>query len=147
MELDPDYVSADWCQLYIYIKLGEDLKAVEVLQKIMLNDSFAAKNAGTIKTVYNSSGITGIFNWLIEVQHKKASSVFGLRETSFDFARWYAMLHKDEEALNWLEKALENNPPGICIINNNPDFDNMRLEPRFQDIIKKMGLSDYQTPI
>jgi len=146
LELDPDYVSADWYQFYIYIKLGEDLKAVEVLQKIMLNDSFAAKNAGMIKTIYNTSGIIGIFNWLIEVQHEKASSVFGLRETSFDFARWYAMLHKNEEALNWLEKALENNPPGICVINNNPDFDNMRLEPRFQAIIKKMGLSEYQIP-
>jgi TolB-like protein len=146
LELDPDYVSADWYQFYIYIKLGEDLKAVEVLQKIMLNDSFAGKNTDMIKTIFNSSGIIGIFNWLIEVQHEKTSSVFGLRETSFDFARWYAMLHKNEEALNWLEKALKDNPPGICVINNNPDFDNMRLEPRFQAIIKKMGLSEYQTP-
>jgi len=44
-----------------------------------------------------------------------------------------------------LEKAFENPPPGFANINNDPDLDNLRSEPRFQAIIKKMGLSEYAT--
>jgi hypothetical protein len=47
------------------------------------------------------------------------------------------------EALNWLEKALEEHISALPNINNNSDFDKLHSEPRFQTIIKKMGLSKY----
>jgi hypothetical protein len=42
-----------------------------------------------------------------------------------------------------LEKALEENVTYLPGINNDHDFDILRSEPRFQAIIKKMGLSEY----
>ena len=138
IEISPDlYQAQNMASLFFlnYIRLGEGLKAVEVLQKVRPD------NKETIKEVYSKSGTNGLLNYLVELQLKNPEP------SSFALAHWYAMLGRKEEALNWLEKAFEEHYIYIMYIpriNCNPDFDNIRSEPRFQEIIKKMGLSDYQ---
>ena len=120
-----------WQYFRIYLRNGEDLKAIEALQKLMPG------NAMTIKEVYYKSGINGIFNYLIESEINKSTNYFRT------LASLYAKLDKKEEELSWLEKAMKENLTNLPEINNNPDFDNVRSEPRFQAIIKKMRLSEY----
>ena len=120
-----------WQYFRIYLRNGEDLKAIEALQKLMPG------NAMTIKEVYYKSGINGIFNYLIESEINKSTNYFR------SLASLYAKLDKKEEELSWLEKAMKENLTNLPEINNNPDFDNVRSEPRFQAIIKKMRLSEY----
>jgi tetratricopeptide (TPR) repeat protein len=116
----------------IYLRSGENVKAVEALQKALPGDTL------TIKEGYKKSGINGVINWLIETELNKS------KPSSLSLARLYSRLGKNEEALNWLEEALKENLTILPIIKNDPDFDNLRSEPRFQAIIKKMGLSEYQ---
>ena len=120
-----------WQYFRIYLRNGEDLKAIEALQKLMPG------NAMTIKEVYYKSGINGIFNYLTESEINKSTNYFRT------LASLYAKLDKKEEELSWLEKAMKENLTNLPEINNNPDFDNVRSEPRFQAIIKKMRLSEY----
>jgi hypothetical protein len=63
-----------------------------------------------------------------------------------DLATSYAIVGKKEKALYWLEKYFDTQSIFLPRINNDPDFEILRPEPRFQAIINKMGLSDYQTP-
>jgi TolB-like protein/Tfp pilus assembly protein PilF len=139
-ELDPEYYHRGlyWTEFNIYCKQKEDMKAVEVLQKALYMDTLKVINSNTVKDVYNKSGIDGLWNWLIELELKKS------KPSPSTLSNRYAKLGKNEEALFWLGKASENPPPGFSGINNNPDYDNLRSEPRFQAIIKKMGLSEYQ---
>jgi TolB-like protein len=136
-ELDPDYYfrSNYWLEFYIYVKQKEDMKAVEALQKALNVDFF---NSNLIKDLYKQSGINGLLNWLIELELKRSNP------SSNKLSLWFNMLGKKKEALDWLEKALANPSPGFASLNNNSDYDNLRSEPRFQAIIKKMGLSEYQ---
>ena len=145
LEIDNEYRPAYWRYFYDYVRQGENLKAVEALQKIMLLDTLNIKYANVVKEVYSNSGINGIFSWLIEWQLKKAPFT-DFAETSLTIASWYAKLEKKDKALDWIEKSLKEPPPSLPRINNNPDFDNLRSEPRFQVLIKKMGLSEYQKP-
>ncbi len=143
-ELDPHRWEGYWTPFYIYIRQGEDIKAVEALQEIMLLDTLTAKNATLVKEVYGKSGINGLLNLLIELGLKESiSSQYILLSSSYFLAEWYAMLGKKEEALGWLEKALEENDTNILRINCNPDFDILRSEPRFVALIEKMGLLEY----
>jgi len=133
-ELDP--ISSQY-----WIWLGEDLKATDALQEVLLRgDSLQSENAKIFKDIFANSGINGLREWLIESELKKSNP------NPLSLAENYAKIGKKENALNWLEKASENPPSTFPRINNNPDFDNIRSEPRFQAILKKMGLSDYQVP-
>jgi hypothetical protein len=113
---------------------------MEVLQKALYIDTLKVINSNSVKDVYNKSKINGLWNWLIELEFKKS------KPSCLTLAHSFNILGKKKEALDYLEKELENPPPGFAFINNNPDFNNLRSEPRFQAIIKKMGLSDYQVP-
>jgi len=139
-ELSPGHEGPYWTAFYIYVKQGEDLKAVEALQKIMLMDSLTAKYANTVKEICNKSGISGLLNFLIETELNKPKPL------PLSLAHWNVLLGKKEEALDWLEKSLEENAPSIPRINCIPDFEILRPEPRFQAMIRKMGLTEYQDP-
>jgi hypothetical protein len=54
------------------------------------------------------------------------------------------MLGKNEQALDYLEEAVEKRIIAIPMINNDLDLDNLRSESRFRILIEKMGLSEYQ---
>ncbi len=141
-ELDPEYSkrSLYWTEFYIYCRHKEDIKAIEALQKALYIDTLKVTDPNIVTDVYNKSGISGILNWLImrQLNSRNPNAVL--------LSKWYAILGQKKEALNWLEKAYENPAPGFASINNFPDFDNLRSDQRFQAIIKKMGLSEYQTP-
>ena len=125
---------------YSYIGLGEDLKAVEVLEKLLLmsSDTLVAKNAIFLKDEYNKSGIDGLWNWLIELELKRQTP------DPLILAIDFAQVGKKEEALYWLEKYFDTRSSGVPRINNNPYIETLRSEPKFQAIIAKMGLSKYQ---
>jgi TolB-like protein len=123
-----------------YVRLGEDLKAVDVLQKILLRDSLTAKNAIFVKGIYNKSGIEGLEDWLFKLALE--SSV----PDPMVLATHYARIGNKEKALYWLEKYFDTQSLNLPSINNNPQIEILRSEPRFQSIIKKMGLSEYQIP-
>jgi TolB-like protein len=138
-ELDPEYANRSlyWKEFKIYCKQKEDLKALVALQKYLYMDTLKVTDSNIVKDVYDRSGMNGLWNWLIESELKKSNP------EPFILAIDNAITGKKEEALDWLEKAFENPPPGFANINNIRDLDNLRSEPRFQAIIKKMGLSEY----
>ncbi|MCX6329615.1 MAG: hypothetical protein NTZ85_08905, partial [Bacteroidia bacterium] len=146
LEINSNFIHAYLMQFEIYIKQGNDLKAAEAIQKYMLGDSLTMPAAGILKEVYNKSGKEGLLNSLIEMQRNNPTA-------DLYIAKWYAMLGKKKEALECLEKIIELHsseitgtnlyPDEIPRIYNSPNFDNLRSEPEFQAIIKKMGLSGY----
>ena len=139
-ELDPEYGSGAifWREFNIYVKQNEDVKAVEALQKALFRNNLVAEKAELVIKIYNQSGMDGLLNWLIELELEIS------KPSPMILASRYAVAGKKDEALNWLEEALKNPPPDFPRINNNPAFDEIRSEQRFQVIIREMGLLDYQ---
>jgi len=125
----------------IYSMLGEDFKAIDALQEALLRgDSLQRKNVQKVKDIFTNSGIKGVREWLIESELRKPNP------GPLYLAKKYVLIGKKEDALYWLEKATENPPSDLPHINNDPVFDKIRSDPRFQAILKKMGLLDYQIP-
>ena len=50
----------------------------------------------------------------------------------------YASLGEAEEALDWLEKAVEERSPGLLFVKAHPLFDCLHSNPRFARLLKKM---------
>lgn len=57
-----------------------------------------------------------------------------------DFARLYVRLGEREQAFVWLEKAAEERNALAFEIKLNPDFDSLRTDPRFQNLLRRVGL-------
>jgi hypothetical protein len=53
----------------------------------------------------------------------------------------YAGLGEKEEALAWLEKAYEARSDFIVFIKVDPAWDDLRSDPRFQDVLRRIGLA------
>ena len=59
--------------------------------------------------------------------------------TPWQIATMYTRAGKNDEALEWLEKAYEAHDSNMPSISVDPIFDNLRDEPRFQDLLRRMN--------
>jgi len=60
--------------------------------------------------------------------------------TPWQIGTLYTRAGMPDEALKWLEKALETHDPNVPYLNIDPIFDDMREDPRFIALIKRTGL-------
>ena len=58
----------------------------------------------------------------------------------YDLALIYTGLGEKAQALEWLEKAYEDHSQRLTWIKVWPQFDSLRREPRFQNLLRRMGL-------
>ncbi len=59
---------------------------------------------------------------------------------AYFFAYNYALLGENDQALQWLRKALDAHHHDILNLQNDPEFDHLRSDPRFMEIANKVGL-------
>jgi len=59
----------------------------------------------------------------------------------WQIATLYTRAGMPDEALSWFEKAMESRDPNMTYLNIDPIFDYMRGDPRFQALVKKVGLA------
>jgi tetratricopeptide (TPR) repeat protein len=55
-------------------------------------------------------------------------------------ARLYAGLGERAKALDWLDRAYQQDTWSLILLKAEPMYDNLRSEPRFQSLVKKMKL-------
>jgi hypothetical protein len=57
----------------------------------------------------------------------------------WEVASWYAYAGDKDRSLEWLERAYEVRDPNLPYLRL-PDFDLLRSDPRFRDLLKRMRL-------
>lgn len=56
------------------------------------------------------------------------------------FVLIYAGLGEKDQAFAWLEKAYQQHSPMMAWLKVDPRFDSLRPDPRFQDLMRRVGL-------
>ena len=56
------------------------------------------------------------------------------------FAVVCAKLGDKDQAFAWLDKAYAERSPWLAYLSSDPDFDNLRSDPRFAALTKRIGL-------
>ena len=57
-------------------------------------------------------------------------------------AELYARAGEKDRALEWLEKAYQERDSQMVYLNVEPIWDNLRPDPRFQDLLRRMNLPE-----
>ena len=67
-----------------------------------------------------------------------------------ELALVYAALGEKDLAFQWLEKGYELRDESMCTIKVDPKMDNLRSDPRFESLVRRIGLdrspADYHSP-
>jgi serine/threonine-protein kinase len=86
---------------------------------------------------YAEGGYAGALSRMAEtlVVRSRTSHV-----TPWQIGTLYTRAGKNDEALDWLEKAFEARDPNVPYLSVDPIFDDLRANPRFQDLIRRLKL-------
>ena len=60
-------------------------------------------------------------------------------DVSRNLATIYVALGEEDSALQWLEKAYEESSSNLVYLKVDPQFDTLRAEPRFHDLLRRMN--------
>ncbi len=140
IELNPYYSFAYVIQGAALMEKGMYNEAVTTLSKadnISQDSNFWTKFI--LGLIYSRTGETdkalNVLNELIKASEKYPTLVFWI-------AVIYADLNDIDQALIWLEKAFENRNSWLARLNSLSFFDNLESDPRYKDIIRKMGITN-----
>ena len=135
-ELDTDNVWAHAPLIDLYEQVGANPEALGHRQKLatLAGDGELAVELGH---EFERSGYRGVLLKWLDGLHRRAD----LRYVSpLDFAGTYARLGERDKALDWLEKAVEERTMYVCFMKVRPTWDGLRDDPRFQDLMRRVGL-------
>jgi tetratricopeptide (TPR) repeat protein len=137
---DPD-LPAPHVRLYdIYSRTGKKPEALAELQK-GLSLQGADDLASELPSLYKSAGFEAAKTFAIREQIRILTEVSKQNYISpISLASNYAVLNDKDKAFEWLEKAFEQRVPGLLDLDLDPDYDNLRTDPRFHDLIRRIGL-------
>lgn len=111
----------------------ESLEALEQANLYWDPGGTAVQDLQRIAASYAASGKPALFRGLLQYDQKH-------KGPAYDSAILHALIRNDAQTLQLLEKALADRRPEILNIGNDPEFDSLRTNPHFQEIVKAVGL-------
>ena len=133
LRYDPSALLANNLMAWAYFNLGKYSEAFNIFKEIVPVQY-------DVNNVFDQKITDGDY---LKALHQVADGLVKLREKSyvlpFDIAVFYTMSGDHNNALGWLEKAIEERDPNIPYLRM-PLFDKLRDDPRFKEIALKLKL-------
>ena len=143
LELDSNFRSAMWSLGYYYIYTNNYEKALETFleaQSKTKEDSMGLKGQGQLGYIYALMGKTDEVEKCLEILKQREAANPGT-SFNFDFIMIYKALKDYDKVFYYLEKAFEEKNGGILFIGKHPDWRDVQADPRFKNLMKRVGLS------
>lgn len=136
LEIDPNFVLAHGRLAQAYEQKGMNKEAVEEYLKAETLFGENQEEIAAFRQAYTVSGMRGFWQKQLDlaIERSKRQHV-----SSIIIAGYYARLGEREQAIQWLEKAYEERDAMIWL-KVDPRWDGLRSDPRFADLIRRVGL-------
>jgi TolB-like protein/tetratricopeptide (TPR) repeat protein len=136
LAIDPHFGMAHWCLGLDYSQERKYKAAIEAFHKARLLGR--ARNALTsIGYVYAMMGDRERVQQILKAMKRQQRTSY---LPSYAFAAIYAGLGEIDAAFDWLGRACEAHDVGLIWLRWDPQFDNLRADHRFQDVLAVIGL-------
>lgn len=138
LELDPKFVPAHYFASLIYQALGRDREAFEEgALATVLSVGEEPPWVTEDRRVFAAGGEPALRQrWIEESKTNPLVQEYG----TMSIAEFYLDLGSRSDALDWLEKAYDKRPYQLAYLKVDPIFAPLRGEPRFQALLKRIGL-------
>jgi serine/threonine protein kinase/tetratricopeptide (TPR) repeat protein len=134
VEMDPNNSFARIGLTRSYIQIRKYEEAIATASKPEPDDSYLLASLGE---AYARSGKTAEAQKVID----KLNELTKQRYVPPYAVAWiYVGLGQKQQALDWLEKSYANREDTMIWLNSDPSLDDLRSEPRFQDLVRRVGL-------
>ncbi len=137
LKLDPNYLWARWRLGLAYVMQSRFEEAVEECERAATLARRSPPALSYLGYAYGMAGRRGeaqqVLNELVEMSHRTYVS-------PFSFCLPHVVLGQNDQALEWLEKAVQSHLSGMIFIRVNPELDPIRSDPRFKELVRRMGL-------
>jgi TolB-like protein/Tfp pilus assembly protein PilF len=138
IEWDPDFV-----RTHLYLGLAYEQKGMYGGAIVEYQKAVTLSNGNTvIKALLGHAcamsgkraAAIGILNELVQLQMQRYVPAFNL-------AIIYLGLGNKDQAFEWLERAYKERSSWLVSLKVEPMFDSLRADPRFQDLLRRVGLA------
>jgi tetratricopeptide (TPR) repeat protein len=137
LELDPEYPLAHLFLALAYNQKGRPEQAIAELERYANGPESRTIFKAVLAFVYAQSGRkTEATSILSELKERSTTNEY---LSPFQIALVYVGLGKNDEAMEWLEKAKTERDPFLIYVRIDPNFDSLRADPRFVELIKEIG--------
>jgi tetratricopeptide (TPR) repeat protein len=136
-QLDPEYFMLHFIAGRAHMRLNNYAQAIAHLKASRTGTGEFPLMDAALGLAYAVSGKKGLTAKMAE-QFKAAAKKRYIPPTYFGML--FAGLGDKDKAIMWLEKAYDDRADGLTWLNVEPMLDEVRNDPRFQELIKRIGL-------
>ncbi len=136
LDIDRNYAEAHVILGLVYRQQGQYQQAIAELQK---NAKMGGVDwRGILGNLYAISGQRSAAQKLLEELQEETKRKY---VSPFGIAKIYAGWGEPEQTFAWLEKAYTEHDSNLTTLKVDPQFDGLHTDPRFVDLVRRVGLS------
>ncbi|MEQ1605597.1 MAG: protein kinase [Pyrinomonadaceae bacterium] len=138
LELDPQFATVyeSLGQTYAKKEMPDEAIASFLREKELVG--VAPDRLSVLSEAFRAHGLRGFWQQELELAEERGKQ--GQHKLPRRMARIYTELGQNDKAFEWLDKALVEHTPLLIFLKTDPTFDPLRLDPRYDILLQKIGL-------
>lgn len=137
LEIEPGLSQAYACLELAYMYKGMYAEGRDAARHHMLELGADEEVLAEVDRLPAAEGLRRSWRWKLE---RRIAAARERPVTAYPFATMYAALGERDRAFEWLERAYADRDPMLVSLNVDPAFDGLRADPRFADLLRRVGL-------
>lgn len=143
VEMEPNFVRAHLFLADAYMAAGKFDEAITEYEKlyVMIGDppDVASRGWDKVRAAYKTSGEKGFWEQMVRFGEEQRASKRNASPPLIVMAGIHAQAGNKDRAFEYLERSFQEREPDLLRLNG-PFMDPLRSDPRFQDILRRIGL-------
>jgi TolB-like protein/Tfp pilus assembly protein PilF len=137
-ELDPQFLPAHEMVAMAYEAKGSAAMAFAEYQKWAQVAGYDARTIAALKSAYDAGGMKGYVRKRLEMEQQESNETGNV--WSLQMAHLFARLGDRDQAYSWLERAYAERHDRMLFLKADPVFEGLHSDPRFIDLLRRIGL-------
>ena len=139
IEISPNFFVAHAGLTAAYLKLGKSNEALLEAQKSV---ELSKRHAYALRALSHALAASGDRNGALEIIRELEQNSINGKSDKYFIATAYAGIGEKDQAFAWLEKSFQEHNYFLTNAGTDPFAESLRDDPRYKDILRRMGLPE-----